>query len=1097
MLEAAESLPTVPATVAPEAGTFWSAQHAPGSLEPWPAMPANIRGVPLWDMGGGVYLLDDLQVNYNQPVKSKTTAKTAGGMEEMVDLNPGDGDTNDDDGGGYTNNFQIAPIDTNGLWLQITNVSGDLAYLNLMNATDLVYEIWSKTNLLDAGWNIEEELWPAGSQTNVMPFALPVLDRTNNLFIWARDWTRVDENSNSIPDWWEWNYFGNFSQPTNESYDGINTILYDYQNGIDPNTIQFSLQFTNTYLNANPAYGAVTISGGVPSYEAVLINDTNFEDASWQPYTSTNVAVFLNSGNGTYHVLVGLRGLPSEAAQTWMGTQLTLNTIVPALSVTNPTSGSVSVPMIQLQGIVSESLSKLTYDVSNAAGIFTNQTGYLTGQSYDTTLLEFTTNYFQCYDVAMTNGVNVITLHATDLAGNTTTTNFSYTLSYAGVTNAPTLSLIWPQNNALISGGSYTIQAQVSDATATVTATVNGNIVQGLVERNGQVWLQNVPLSGGTNVVTIIAANAAGKSSTNSLNVVQSTVNLTIDPIGDDQLNQPAVSVTGTVDDESYTVWVNGVEVYYIDDDGDWEADGVPVNATGMAVVTVEVDDPIAGQSLVFEQPSVVQVSGYQENEQYADIIYNYCDGSQNTGGSAQTGNWTLGIGGFTWDSAGGQSDWPAGDPPVPPWSYAAVDQSISEYLADDENGCKGSGMAYYTTKNITQTVLELVASGSAQGAVQKLIRLTMSAALDDGTPVSPATNPFHILGQTLTPTATNAYVGETFVTQTAGSTQTFAPDVTGAPAYNATVQAQDVPIKIVDANSGADLTLQTNSVIVGQQMNLQCRLSITNSFMKNFPLANFQWTIPGYAISNYVANDNSGVVYTNFSTVNSNVVFYWVDGANNRTIQCSATINGKTITGQATFNVLRPTAKITTQTGSVSVNSTWGDLEISFGLQSPEIAGITFSNIITMPSTNFTGSTEWLQVVNDVVQTRQRISDLVWETWAGGGGLDNSVPYDNEPLNTLTVNDNPGGHLTNDYLEYNVVTNSFTMWLLFKPDINNACFVPLRAVGWNWSGSATNNVGTWMLESGATNSVNPPDFGTTGFPLWNRNVTNNVWQVE
>ena len=52
--------------------------------------------------------------------------------------------------------------------------------------------------------------------------------------------------------------------------------------------------------------------------------------------------------------------------------------------------------------------------------------------------------------------------------------------------------------------------------------------------------------------------------------------------------------------------------------------------------------------------------------------------------------------------------------------------------------------------------------------------------------------------------------------------------------------------------NTRTNLSAQTNTVIVGQQINLTCQLSITNSFVTNLILTNFQWTVPGYAISNY-----------------------------------------------------------------------------------------------------------------------------------------------------------------------------------------------------------------------------------------------------
>jgi hypothetical protein len=200
-----------------------------------------------------------------------------------------------------------------------------------------------------------------------------VLDRTNNLFFWARDWTGVTENGNTTPDWWFWKYFGTVALLDSDLDSQGNTLLDDYENGLDPNPIQFTLQFTNTYFNSSTASGTISVSSGTPFYGAILINDTNLADADWQPYTSSNVVVTFSS-NGIYNVFVGLRGLPTNAVQTWMGAQLTYDTIPPTLAVTNPTSGTVSVPTIQLQGYANETLSSLMFDVSNATGIFTNST---------------------------------------------------------------------------------------------------------------------------------------------------------------------------------------------------------------------------------------------------------------------------------------------------------------------------------------------------------------------------------------------------------------------------------------------------------------------------------------------------------------------------------------------------------------------------------------------------------------------------------------------------------------------------------------------------------------------------------------------------
>ncbi len=364
----------------------------------------------------------------------------------------------------------------------------------------------------------------------------------------------MTENGNTTPDWWFWEYFGTVTlSDTNLDSTGANTLLYDYQNSLDPNVIQFSLQITNYYVNTLNVPIQLNISGGVPFYEAVLVNDPNFADANWQPYNPT-VVVSLNSGDGNYDVSVGLRGLPSDAQQTWQLAHLTLDTVAPTLTITNPASSAVSQPVIQLQGFANEALSSLTFDVSNAAGVFTNQTGYVTGKFYDTNLLEFTTTYFQCYDVPLLNGLNTVTVHAADLAGNTTTTNVSVTLNYSGDTTPPALTVIWPQDGTYISGNSFAFEGQVNDEMATVTAQIadtngNTNTVQGLVERNGLVWAQNLLLAAGTNTLKVTATDAAGNSATTILTLIQSGVIVTMNPLN--QLNQSSVMVTGTISDSS------------------------------------------------------------------------------------------------------------------------------------------------------------------------------------------------------------------------------------------------------------------------------------------------------------------------------------------------------------------------------------------------------------------------------------------------------------------------------------------------------------------------------------------------------------------
>jgi len=414
--------------------------------------------------------------------------------------------------------------------------------------------------------------------------------------------------ASQIPDWWNIKFFNQADidpdfQPDNDGF----TLFIDYLRDRYPDVINFSVAATNSYVTNPIVPVQIHLEGGVPFGMAVAVITTNFVvvpnqlfdvgsnfiGTPWQPHDSNTVAS-LTAGDGDYYVWVGLRGLPHDAPQTWRGTRLTLDTAPPILTITNPAGSVAAKPIIQLQGCANESLSSLTYDVSNATGVVTNQTAYVTGHFCDANLLAITTNYFQCCNVMLTsNGINLITLHATDLAGNTTSTDFSFTFDVSTNANPPALTILWPQNGTYIGGSNFTLQAQVSDPmTAVVASFVDAdghrNSVEGLVEQNGSVWVQGLPLAGGTTVLTVTATDSAGNSSVTNLILFQSGIIVTMNPPTGDQLNQPSVNVSGTVSDSSYTPTINGVAAT-VSPDGTWAADNVPASSSGTAMFDVEV----------------------------------------------------------------------------------------------------------------------------------------------------------------------------------------------------------------------------------------------------------------------------------------------------------------------------------------------------------------------------------------------------------------------------------------------------------------------------------------------------------------------------
>ena len=317
--------------------------------------------------------------------------------------------------------------------------------------------------------------------------------------------------------------------------------------------------------------------------------------------------------------------------------------------------------------------------------------------------------------------------------------------------------------------------------------------------------------------------------------------------------------------------------------------------------------------------------------------------------------------------------------------------------------------------------------------------------------------------------------------------------------------QVTNVTLQIFDTNTGINLSAQTNTVIVGQQMNLTCQLSVTNQYMTNFPLANFQWTVPGFAISNYVVapDASSATVVTNFPLNNSNVVFYWVDGGTKQ-VQCSATVAGKTVTGKVTFNVNKPLPNFSVEAwGSVTADANYIDpgLYLHFGKGTGNDIGIAMSltNVPINPSNGiFYGAYFVTQLLGKNVRENVTTGTNVSGWQFDQQGLDNQVEFDKVTASMpgdLTSNplwvDSPSIQFGGIY-RWVSESESFTNYLMFLPPGGNSIAIPMYLASWGWTGSAkTNGASGGILLS---HSVPPPTVAvTTDFPQWTNLVTNDT----
>jgi hypothetical protein len=300
MLQAVESTPAISPNSVPPVGTFWSAQHAPGTRLEWPPLPGNLLGLPVWNLGDGVYLLDDLDIDYNAVAAATKIMAADDGLSP-----PGSGD-------GGTNYYNPAddPIPApdygSNLWIRVDGIFTN-TYVGIVSNTepDVQYEIQSIGDLTQTNWNSEGFIF--GSEaTNWTALAINLAGRTNTaLFFRIRSW--IDSYDLGIPDWWQLEYFGYvgidpYGDPAGDGYSN----LYKYQHGLNPlvsyapQSPTFSVAPTvndnGVVVSWNPAQGAVesytvyrngsaiaTVSNSTFSYTdstAVNLDDPNDDDYS-------------------------------------------------------------------------------------------------------------------------------------------------------------------------------------------------------------------------------------------------------------------------------------------------------------------------------------------------------------------------------------------------------------------------------------------------------------------------------------------------------------------------------------------------------------------------------------------------------------------------------------------------------------------------------------------------------------------------------------------------------------------------------------------------------------------------------------------------
>jgi RHS repeat-associated protein len=292
----------------------------------------------------------------------------------------------------------------------------------------------------------------------------------------------------------------------------------------------YTARFGYSNDNAYP----VTVPVGLLNLFVPLPIDRS-QPTVFQPGRQQNVFSVIFNGNA---LVWEVRGRITTATNSPSLACAGVDTIPPAMSITSPAEGMItSAASVQVSGTATDA-SPMSVTI-NGSAVTVDASGNFSGT------------------VTLIEGLNTITIVATDAAGNKTTMTRKVTKDSI----PPALVVTTPTDNTITNQTSITLSGTVTDASAT-TLTVNGSTVQ--VGTNG-AFSTSVVLAEGVNTITVVSTDAAGNKTTVTRKVRKDTqspiVNLT-SPIDSLLTNQLNVTVSGTVrDSTAVTLTINGTSV--------------------------------------------------------------------------------------------------------------------------------------------------------------------------------------------------------------------------------------------------------------------------------------------------------------------------------------------------------------------------------------------------------------------------------------------------------------------------------------------------------------------------------------------------------
>jgi hypothetical protein len=246
------------------------------------------------------------------------------------------------------------------------------------------------------------------------------------------------------------------------------------------------------------------------------------------------------SADGNNQIVVGT-ATDAKGASASTTLSVKLDQTAPTVTITSPQANALlRTAGTLIKGTISDTLSgPATANCNGTPAI-------ITGQS------------FTC-NLTLGPGVNNISIQATDVAGNTTSTSTSFTFK-----KPPQVLIATPTASSLFSQSPINVTGTVEDPGAQVS--VNGIAAP----VSGNSFLATVPLREGVNTITAVAQNSDATTSTASVEISLDTTPPHVaiySPVDNSITTDASITVTGMVNDivvgtvnpQQATVTVNGV----------------------------------------------------------------------------------------------------------------------------------------------------------------------------------------------------------------------------------------------------------------------------------------------------------------------------------------------------------------------------------------------------------------------------------------------------------------------------------------------------------------------------------------------------------